>query len=182
MILLAIDPGVRHPAGAIFRDRLLMRASRVALPSSLIKLEVGDRLSRIANLIVEWADSVLGTSGMVGELTCEMPQIYSASKSKGDPNNLVLLAVLDGMIEGRLKTVNRDLITRLPKPAEWCGQIPKNEDGDPWDSARGHRVRSRLSDTEFATVDASHDAIDAVGIGLWACGRFERRRVYPGAT
>jgi len=107
----------------------------------------------------------------------ERPQIYRASRSKGDPNDLPGLAGIGVgvgcLLAGRLERV------LSPTPKQWIGGLPKDTEGDPWDSARGIKVASRLSPEERLLVPASHDAIDAVGLGLFALGRFERRRVYP---
>jgi hypothetical protein len=42
-----------------------------------------------------------------------------------------------------------------------------------WGTPRGKRIRPRLSPAELALVPDQNDAIDAVGIGLWALGRLE---------
>jgi hypothetical protein len=114
----------------------------------------------------------------VDELVVEWPQWYATGKTKGDPNDLAYLA---GIATG-LAVAFPGAAVRSPVPRTWIGGLPKATSGDPWASPRGARVASRLSDAERALVPDSHDAIDAVGLGLWACGRFDRRRVYSGAT
>lgn len=95
------------------------------------------------------------TSTAVDVLVIEIPQIYRASKSRGDPNDLIKVAVLAGKIIGRINAPH----TVEVHPATWKGQVPKN--------VHNARVLARLSPEERAKVPAVHDAIDAVGLGLW---------------
>lgn len=166
--LLAVDPGLLHPACAVFKGGVLVKASRVKVPKGIgPKTPVVQRCRVIAFAIAEY-------SGHPDEIVIEFPQIYQAGKSKGDPNNLVPLAVIGGVLAGFYPTVP----IASPKPREWIGNLPKNERGDAWDSPRGERIWSRLTPAERACIVVSHDALDAVGIGLWRLGRYERRRVY----
>lgn len=174
--LLALDPGVRYPACALFADRELVSASRVKLPGNIAKLNMGERVRRIGNLIHEWVVGVL-IDVPLDRLVYEVPQIYRQGKSKGDPNDLIPLALLSGYVSGRWPSTE---VCGL-KPREWCGQLPKLTKGDPWTSPRGELVARRLDAAERACIVSSHDAIDAVGIGLHDLERL-RRRVLPGAV
>lgn len=168
-VLLAVDPGVRYPAGALFVSGVLQKASRVKIPKGIgPKTPVLERCRAISLSITDWAQAIPDI------LVVEYPQIYTQDKSKGNPNQLVPLAAIGACLSGLY------MATRVisPTPREWTGNIPKNEDGDPWDSPRGRRVWERLSDVERTRVVPSHDAVDAVGLGLFGLGRFDRRRVY----
>ena len=182
--LLAVDPGAAHPAAALFRGGKLIAAERVVL-EEMTKLSPLDRSVRIAHAVLRW---VVGREGRPRYLVCEWPQVYRPGKGKGDPNDLILIAGIAGSIAGALAMAvaigaeERSLVVSSPTPGEWAGQVPKSTTGDPWASARGIRIRSRLSDSEALCVVPSHDAVDAVGIGLYALGRFERRRVYGRPT
>lgn len=168
---LAVDPGIRYPAAAIFDgSKRLLTASRVKLPSALSKLPAGERCLAIGKLIVQWTGDY---HTRIGGLCFEYPQIYTAKKSKGDPNNLLPLVGV-----GMVVAAYFDVPVQSPKPVDIWGQVPKSEDGDPWASPRGQKIWRRLDDAERTTVVVSHDAVDAVGIGLWALGRFERIRVF----
>jgi hypothetical protein len=178
--LVAFDPGLIHPAAAIFRDGALVAASRVPVPRRLAKdvSDYGERSRQVAALVAEWVVQRLVRDythqpAPPRELVFERPQIYRAGRSKGDPNDLIPLAIIAGAVSGIL-----GCRVCAPTPREWTGGIEKDEEGDPWASPRGQRVRRRLSDAEFATITPSHDAIDAVGLGLWRLGRFERIRAY----
>lgn len=158
-ILLALDPGILYPAYALFGGGELVSASRVSLPGKLKKLNMAERVRHIGNLLY---DAVSEYVDEIDVLVYEVPQIYRREKSKGDPNDLIPLALVSGYLSGRYPET--EVVGR--KPREWCGQLPKATRGDPWASARGELVASRLDAAERLCVVSSHDAIDAVGIGL----------------
>lgn len=177
MIVLAVDPSVASPGAALFGDGILIAADRFS-PSRPVGLESrGRRARRVAKMIFHWLPAYTAS---VDVLVYEWPQVYTAKKSKGDPNDLIALAAvgaaLAGLLDGQL------VEEHTPTPAEWTGGVPKVTRGNPWRSPRGARVAARLSAAERALVPDSHDAIDSVGLGLWYLGRFERARVFPGAT
>ncbi len=200
--ILAIDPGLNNPALALFRRGRLHAASRVKPEASWSSLNVGERCRRIGVVLHDWAcdngldmDAMLEaalkdqgdfpdearelrqTHGIVALVT-EWPQIYRAGKSKGNPNDLPPMVGVSMTLAGRL-----DVPVTAYLPVEWLhGQCPKAESGDPWRSPRGQRVWTALDRDERNNVIPSHDAIDAVGIGLFYLGRFDARRLFPGST
>lgn len=165
--LLAVDPGLRYPAAAWFVDGVLVKATRVKVKVDTSE-QIAKRCRDVALAIAHWCPE------SPSSLCVEWPQIYTQDKSKGDPNNLVPLAGVGACLTGLFP----DSSILSPKPKDWTGNVPKTDEGDPWDSPRGQRVWERLSPSERLCVVPSHDAIDAVGIGLWALGRFQRRRTY----
>lgn len=169
--LLAVDPGLRYPAAALFVGGVLVCASRVKVKLDT-KAPMVERCRDIALAVEAWHRKQSVHDPEI--LVVEFPQIYTADKSKGDPNNLTPLACIDGALAALFKRSK----VLSPKPKDWTGNLPKSEDGDPWKSPRGLRVWGRLTPDERKVVVPSHDAIDSVGLGLWALGRFERRRVY----
>ncbi len=171
---LAVDPGIRYPAAAIFdEDKKLLAASRVKLPGAVSRLDMGERCREVGRLIAIWTSEHVNLE-LIGGICIEWPQIYTASKSKGDPNNLTPLAGVGVAVA----TIFHDATVVSPVPREWIGQVPKSEDGDPWASPRGQKIRRRLTPDEIECIVISHDAIDAVGLGLWALGRLDRIRVF----
>lgn len=166
---MAVDPGLLHPAAALFIDGELKKASRVKIPRGVTtRTPILERCRAISLAVTDYAGCMPDT------LVIEYPQVYTQEKSKGDPNNLVPLAAMGGALAGLY--VNARVLS--PRPREWTGNVPKSEDGDPWQSPRGLRVWSRLTPAERLRVVPSHDAVDAVGLGLFGLGRFDRRRVY----
>jgi hypothetical protein len=177
-VIVAVDPSVRSPGAAVIDHRgILVAATAFKIDTPFSDEDRGTRARHVARVIFAW---YRGCDFRPRELTAvyEWPQIYRASKSKGDPNDLVALAAV-GTLVAEMINADRDL---SPKPAEWIGNLPKVTKGDPWKSPRAMRIASRLSPAERARVPDSHDAIDAVGLALFAAGRLDQRRVLPGAT
>ena len=98
------------------------------------------------------------------ELVIELPKVYPGPQQKGDPDDIVKLATLCGAIAGRAPDGVR---LRLPRPRDWKGNVPK--------AIMLARIEAKLHPAERAIFDGAkgkRDAIlDAIGIGLWACGR-----------
>lgn len=177
--LLALDPGIRYPACAIFVDGKLVTASRVKLPGKLAKLPMGERVREVSLLIEAWVSGQGFNREQIDDVVLECPQVYRVGKSKGDPNDLIPLALVGGYVAG----IYVHASVTSPLPREWLGgNTPKASKGDPWESPRGARAARALSDIERSRIVPSHDALDAACIGLWRLGRFERVRVLPGAV
>jgi hypothetical protein len=181
--LLAFDPGAIHPAAALFRGGSLVRAERIRFSTDVAELAPTARAVAIASAAIRW---VMGHEAEPRVLVCEHPQVYRAGKGRGDPNDLLLLASINGALAGALSlaVAQRDvgLVVLSPTPAEWIGQLPKVTVGDAWGSPRGALVKRCLSGAEFLVVESNHDSIDAAGLGLWALGRLVRTRVFSGAS
>lgn len=173
--LLALDPGLRNPAVALFRDNVLVHASRVKIPTATHKLPLGERIAAVAKLVRDHVERHLPTIALCDAMVSEWPRTYR--RMKGDPADLFPLAGLGMYVAGMA-----GLPVDAPTAPEWIGNIPKSTTGDPLQSARGQRIWSRLSEAERACVTLSHDSLDAVGLGLWKLGRLERRTNFIGAT
>lgn len=185
--LLSVDPGLRSPGAALFRHGVLIACDRIKLDAELQALDAGTRYLRVAQEIIAWYADVIEAQGACALRTVifEHPQWYTRDKSKGDPNKLAgclgvgqSVAVL--AFERCVAAEVRGPEILSPLPAEWTGQLPKATKGNPWACPRGERVSSRLVEAERKLVPAQHDAIDGLGLGLWALGRYDRRRVFPG--
>ena len=102
-------------------------------------------------------------------LVLEIPRIYP-HRSKGDPNDIVDLALTVGEIRGHY----RPLVTRVIEtfPANWKGQVPKE--------IHHARVLRQLADDELRLLEGEkrkvskthphgydHNMLDAVALGLW---------------
>jgi hypothetical protein len=136
----------------------------------------------MAREVVSW----VGIRSRPREVVVEWPQVYRASKSPGDPNDLIGLAGVSMCIAGILTTAslsrNEALGIFSYTPATWAGQLPKSK-VKKIASPRGKRIEAALTVDElrfFKPFD--HDAVDAIGIGLYHLGRFLPNRVFPGAT
>lgn len=172
--LLALDPGINKPGAALFRAGKLVAAERVRLDKDLASLPVGIRAARVADTIIRWG---MATGMEPRALVYELPQIYQRPKSKGDPNDLIKVALVAANVSGMLRYAlgGRDISMEVhsPLPAEWIGQCPKVVCSGPeaWNSPRGYRIKVALAPEELEVVIPDDNALDAVGLGLWALGR-----------
>lgn len=172
--ILALDPGLLNPAAALFRAGRLVAASRVKPDKAWTALDVGERCRQIASRIHEWFIGVDPLAGQhLDQLVIEWPRIYRAGKGKGDPNDLPPLVGVAMCLAGRL-----DVEVKTYWPSDWIGQVPKSTTGNPLDAARGKLIWRNIDAAEQSGIVLSHDAIDAVGLGLHHLGRLHRR-VYP---
>lgn len=190
-MLLALDPGMNSPGAALFVPNtpgmMLRHAARISIPPAFASRPDGARWLAVAHEIARWANAL----GRIQAVVFERPQWYTAAKSKGDPNQLAGVAGVAANVTGIL-SVCEPLEVYSPKPAEWIGQLSKvcpvcegkakrkcgECKGSAWETPRGRRIRSRLEPDELALVPDQNDAIDAVGLGLWALGRLEPRRTF----
>lgn len=174
--LLAIDPSIRSPGAALFRDSLLIAVARVTFAVDT-RLNEAERCIVAADAIINWATNV---GAKPAEIAHEWPQVYADGKGKGDPNDLPYMAGVDLAVVAafalRATLAGSSLRVYCYKPAEWIGQLPKATRGSAKASPRGRRICSRLGPDELAILPDQHDAIDAVGIGLHKLGRLGVRR------
>lgn len=190
-MLLALDPGTNSPGIALFENGQLRAANRIQ-GSNYRLLPDGQRWLEVAKSIATWLQ-IMGCDDLINDLVFEKPQWYAATKSKGDPNQLAGVAGVAAATCGILATLSCDgFRIKSPTPAEWIGQLSKvcpvckgkakkkcpECRGSAWETPRGRRIRSRLSPAELALVPDQNDAIDAVGLGLWALGRLTRHSVH----
>lgn len=181
---LALDPSVSSPGLAVFNDGALLRAGRIR-PAVFPDISEGARWQLVSEHLAVAAQTWAGVSLRAFSLVVyERPQIYRATKSKGDPNDLVALAAIGAAVTATVVAAGSRPRIETPTPAEWTGQIPKTTRGKgaAKTSPRALRILSRLSPEEVALVPAQHDAIDAVGLGLHALGRLGIRRVYSSGS
>lgn len=173
--LLAVDPGLRNPAAALFKDSQLVKASRVKVPASYHKMELGQRVMGVVGLINHWWRQHVDH---VDEVVAEWPRCYN--RMKGDPADLFPLAGIGiGVAAMAGVTIFN---TFAPTAPEWIGSLPKTTTGDPLASPRGDRIWSKLSPEERECVVLSHDSIDSVGLGLWRLGRLNAIKSFIGAS
>ena len=97
----------------------------------------------------------------------ECPQVYPGRNSKGDPNDLIVLAVRVGRYQERLEAAGARVTLVLPRA--WKGTVPKD--------IHNARVIRDLSPEAAAVVlegcrgvvaSKVNNIIDAIGLGSWA--------------
>jgi hypothetical protein len=147
--LIAIDPGKHHLAWAKF------------LEGRLVACGLAEGEPR------ELAD-VLEEIGARGEAVIEVPRVYPSRRWRGDPNDLIDVALTAGVAAGVLCRLGTKI--EYVRPGTWKKNVPKRIHND--------RVRSALDDHErllFETCGVAafkrHNVLDAIGLGLWRLGR-----------
>ena len=179
--LLALDPGLNHAGLALFYGGELHYAWTINPKNTLSDVQgwraIGDMLATTLHA---------STLPYPCELAYEMPQLIGGWQ-KGDQNAILQVAGAAGTICERLRPwLIPDSAPIAVRPAEWTKSRPKK--------ANHLRMWGRLTlveqcrlaeslalsiDTLFACIrygdeaDLEH-ALDAVCIGLFALGRFDR--------
>lgn len=177
-MFVAIDPSIRSCGVAIFSyNSTLMAAGTVTHTEYAEWDSIQARIQEIARRIGQFVIDHVSPIMPVELLVTEWPQAYRPGKSKGDPNDLFALCAIPFACSG----VTKPVIAYTPK--EWAGQIPKaTTKGKADSSPRAKRIRSRLTAEELKHwPSGQHDAIDAVGLGLFHVGRLNPVRKFPGA-
>lgn len=183
--LVALDPGIRSPAVAVFtrfeHGWVLTDARRATSKSG------DDPLRRASALSLELA--IVLEHCVASAFVTEYPEVRGAGRGKGSAADLIPMALLAGALAAELDVEPSACATVTP--SEWAGSTPKATRGDPRKAVRGARVWDELHDEERELLERlkllQHDAFDAVGIGLYAVGRVgtgvtqRRSRVEPPA-
>ena len=189
MRILAIDPGLSHPACAQRAAGMILRAERLKVPAAWAKLDMLDRCERIGRAALEWwcAGPLVGAPEVV---IVEWPQWYGDNVQGIDPNDLAGLCGIAGAaaahVRARWRMHNGVFEPAIdvcsPKPREVWGNVPKATKGNPWASPRGRQLAARVTPEERANIQSKHDALDAAALAMFADGTWARRRVLPGAV
>lgn len=143
-VTVAIDPGVQWCGVAVFADGALVSAS------------------------LEKPEKVRSSWAPVDRLTIEVPQVYRAGLGKGDPNDLIAVAVEVGRL---IESAWTDDVERV-RPHDWKGSVPKE--------IHNARTLAVLSPAERACLPKlpktkMHNVLDAVGLGLWSLEKRNER-------
>ncbi|NBT35950.1 MAG: hypothetical protein EBT03_10525 [Betaproteobacteria bacterium] len=161
-MLLAIDPGKKHLGVALFENGRLVALDELKLPRKDEWTTTSPwRLASAVDAFCAWHGK---QTKRVTDCVIEFPQIYDSSREKGDPNKSIRYIHTN---IGALLVLfqNADLI----EPQRWKGTI----DGDKMIS----RALGKLDATERTlTEEKTHNAHDAVGLGLWRVKRLHLDR------
>lgn len=160
MRFLTIDPGKKIVGWAVFErvpGQSFTRLSDCGLLRAETPREMLIQSDRAGIRDIEWAEVIV-----------ECPQAYSQrERQKGPQQDLIDIAIMGGLVAG-FAVSNMPVITFV-HPHAWKGSVEKD--------AMSRRILKRLDPDEVTIVDrlrpASlvHNAVDAVGIGLWKLGR-----------
>ena len=180
MTLLSLDPGSKAVGWAFFTNDLVAIDADTTVPHKhtldrcgLIRGKTLIELAADASRQVRLPDSV------DVKVILEKPQVYQRrnGRTKGDPNDLITIAIAGGIVLGVIMEHNSITEVELAKPAAWkMGQTPKEIE-----NARALAALTRDEKIIYArcveSVSASlrHNVLDAVSIALFAVGRKQRR-------
>lgn len=161
--LVSIDPGTEETGIALYRAGTLDDVDVLR-----VKRTVGNREQRasgMGRLAIDKARGWLGASS--GSFVLEYPQIYRhGAGAEVDPDDVLALVLVLGHVWGTFHGLNGHTID-LVRPATWKGQVPKR--------IMNNRIVNTLTSAERQLVHdkvrSNHNALDAVGIGLWALRR-----------
>lgn len=156
-MILTLDPGAKACGVALFKSKRLQ--------SAWLARTKGD-WAEMARAVYFSVQARMGPHRLdeISTIVIERPQVYVASRSKGDPNDLITLALIAGRVTGyfpKAAAIDR-------KPAQWKGQVPKE--------IQIERTRQKLSPAEKERIEKTpksleHNVLDAIGIGLRHVGR-----------
>jgi hypothetical protein len=167
-MILAVDSGIRGCGVALLRTdqtRELVRAGYVE-SSVNTHAPLGRQVLAMSKAVSEWTGE-----HRITRVVLEVMRVYQGSKQEGDPNDLINLSLVGGMIAGLFPDAHFDTYY----PHEWKGQMPK--------STCHQRMRERLTPEEALRIEIprrvslAHNALDAVCIGLKAANRFDKVRI-----
>lgn len=153
-MILAVDPGVNEAGVALFEDGELVAAwlSRGAGWHSTASQVLTDVALRVVPDVFE-------------EVVIERPQVYRQRLLKGDPNDLIDVALCAGAVAGKLASWGHGVVVTTYRPGQWKKQVPKR--------IKNKRDVAKLSDDENDRIlwptskeDKTHVA-DAIGVGLY---------------
>jgi hypothetical protein len=150
--LIAIDPGVKISGWALFASDGRLDSCGVARSKS--------------------TDDARAAEQQAGQIPTAAVAVVELMHPRGDDTRSRTAEILrvqwvGGFLAGRL-----GLVARAAPPHEWKGSVPKH--------IHHPRILARLDDGELRVMDShlsglsskvKHNAIDAIGIGLWALGR-----------
>lgn len=164
--VVAVDPGIAGCGVAYASRGVLLKAQYVRNETGIFP--PAERCERMGRAVRD-AVQALPRGVHSPRLVLEWPQVRTAGKGRGDPNDLLLLAGVDAAIVTYLSGE-----VQCVAPREWKDTIPPD--------VLISRVQDRLSEEERARVilpakSLAHNVWDAVGIALWAVGRLNPRRV-----
>lgn len=143
--LASIDPGTRSVGFAVFTGGTLTEAGLcvpdVTVPPWLRDLDV---------------------------IVVEQMQVYVQSKQKGDPNDLISVAQVAGEFVGAARVLNPGIEAIYYRPSVWKRSVPKAVMGERILRALRAEERDKIAHVAKSLL---HNAIDAVGLGLYELGR-----------
>lgn len=189
---VALDPSINSCGLAVFDSatKRLLAATRITRSKGAsAKWDTLRRTHDIAGNCVAWLVSIAPESyGRADCFVSEWPEQYRPGMTKGNRNGLTPMAAVAGALAMGI-AISPDLRMSYGPPLTLAHYLPKewvqgtSKSTESFSkyvrSPRGALVLRPLDEAERLTFEAtqSHDAGDAIGIGLHHLGRLKHRRV-----
>jgi hypothetical protein len=153
--MISVDPGVTGTGYAIWKERRLLDVGTLHF-----RKEQTNWLDR-ARTVVGLLEHIMASCALT-TFVIEYPNFMQGSGGRmvAASGDLVKLSVLTGMMVNVGCRQCRNV--RLVSPNEWKGQLPK-------DVCQSRIIKAMPG---MGMEKISNHAYDAIGIGLWAQGRF----------
>lgn len=154
-LCVAIDPGVRTAAFAVFQDGVL----------TISAFLVSDCRRNLGNLLL----AEVAAAGRPAKAMIERPTTYDTRHQKGDQEDISQLNITVGYLAATLEAADHALDIEFVEPRTWKGNIPKE--------VSKLRVERTLSEAEWGAIrwpsakGLRHNVTDAIHLGLWAFAR-----------
>lgn len=143
--VLAIDPGVKASAWALFEGGRLISRGKLAT-ADLRQPPVIPYLHPLMSVLIE------------------CPQVYTHGPQAA-PGDLIDLAMIVGRLTQTFISMGHSVVG-VVLPRDWKGQVPK--------ATHHARMTEALTDSEVSLLSrVDHNVRDAVCLGLWFLGRFK---------
>lgn len=160
--LLSVDPGLRGTGLAYFPDERLAPTWTRVIPAAPGKTWIERSQRMAAAVFMAYTEEVAVVHQSKIRFVCEMMEMHGGARSQmmwkaGDFQHTL---VFIGMLCAEFASAEIDLVP----PSTWKGQLPK--------SVAERRIRKLLGEKTCHRLGIHTHAWDAVGIGLWARGRF----------
>jgi hypothetical protein len=159
--ILAIDPGLQGTGLALWDRKERLVATAVVT----VRGRSEDWVTRCETIVKMTSMWTRGQGIELDRVVCEMMEHHGSAKSSmiWRSGDLQRTLVLVGML-ARWGAANKKALVELIPPSEWKGQLPKR--------IVEQRINKRLTLPVVKQLGIKTHAYDAVGIGLWALGRF----------
>jgi hypothetical protein len=148
--LIAIDPGKAGLGWAAFEGGRLIETGLIANGS------LSEAFRALKEVCLKY---------WPGDAVIEIPQVYQQRLQKGDPNDLITVAVIAGIVAAAFFPYGIE--PQLVRAHKWKGNRPKAVDNQYTLSLLDEDEKCKL----VKVSSKQHNVLDAVGIGLWRLGR-----------
>lgn len=159
MLILAVDPGVNGSGWALLRSNDASLINYGTLHGKGLWAQKASQIMvGFEKVFAVWED-------YIGQVYIESPVFMRGfgGYTTASTGSLVKLAMLCGAMF--LYSLKKQHGTILVEPSKWKGQLPKK--------VCNARVLRILEKSNASIGTASNHALDAIGLGLWALGRFK---------